>query len=167
MKKSPVLDIVITHAAWKRIPGLQAQLEKTAKLVLLHLPRKFCLPVTAVLLLTNDAEVKRLNRDFRGMNKPTNVLSFPQYEPAALTKMGKAKAEVMLGDIVLGYQYMVDEAKKDNKILINHTIHLLIHGLLHLFGYDHMNDTEAQRMERLEKKIMKKLGLPNPYGHNA
>ena len=68
-----------------------------------------------------------------------------------------------MGDIVLGYQYIVAEAKKDNKILINHLSHLLIHGILHLFGYDHISGPEAVSMERLETKIMAGLGLPDPY----
>jgi probable rRNA maturation factor len=68
-----------------------------------------------------------------------------------------------MGDIAIAYRYIVGEAKRDNKILINHLTHLFIHGLLHLFGYDHGLDPEAARMERLETKIMAALGLPDPY----
>ena len=108
--------------------------------------------MNVTLLLTNDGAIRRLNRDFRGIDRPTNVLSFPQWTPRQLSKIGKKGEIVPLGDIVIAYQYVVAEAKKDHKILINHVTHLLIHGLLHLFGYDHTSDTEAGKMERLEKR---------------
>lgn len=157
------LEISITSANWKKISNLSAQLNKAANLTLKALPKKFHYPVTINLLLTSDQDIRRLNRDFRGLDKPTNVLSFPQFTPSQLAKMGKQKGVVALGDIAISYQYIVDEAKKDHKILINHLIHLMIHGLLHLFGYDHLSNSEAEKMERLEKRIMGLLGLPDPY----
>ena len=107
--------------------------------------------------------MRELNRDFRGVGKPTNVLSFPQLDPRKFPKNDGKKQAVHIGDIAMGYQYIVGEAKKDNKVLINHVTHLLIHGILHLFGYDHGSETEAARMEGLEKRIMAKLNLPDPY----
>jgi probable rRNA maturation factor len=157
------LDISIDAAGWRKIPGLRTRLELATDATFAALPKNLRFPCAAALLLTTDAAVRRLNRDFRGMDKPTNVLSFPQWEAAQLTKKGKARGLVTLGDIVIAYQYVVLEARKDHKILINHTTHLLIHGLLHLFGYNHELDAEAYRMERLEKKIMAGLGLPDPY----
>lgn len=162
-RKQPVLEISIAVAAWKRIPRLQAQLEEAAQATLHHLPKRLRFPTTVTLLLTGDAAIKRLNRDFRGMGKPTNVLSFPQFDPTELPKSGKKREPIHIGDIAMGYQYIVVEAKKDHKILINHVIHLLIHGILHLFGYDHGSDAEAAAMEGLEKKIMAALKLPDPY----
>jgi probable rRNA maturation factor len=149
--------------SWSSIKGLPARLEKAATVTLQHLPKNLRFPVTATLLLTTNASLRRLNHDFRGLDKPTNVLSFPQHEPAALHRQSGKKTLTELGDIAIAYQYMVAEARKDHKILINHVTHLFIHGLLHLFGYDHMNDPDAGRMERLETKIMAALGLPNPY----
>ncbi len=157
------LDIVIEDARWRKIPRLRSRLEKAADAVHAELPKSLRLSCTATVLLAGNAAVRRLNRDFRGHDKPTNVISFPQFEPAELTKKGKKRGGFYAGDVALGYQYVVAESKKDHKILINHTIHLIIHGILHLFGYDHQLGADAVRMERLEKKVMAKLDLPDPY----
>ncbi|HUY68077.1 MAG TPA: rRNA maturation RNase YbeY [Alphaproteobacteria bacterium] len=127
------------------------------------LPAKFGFPWMATVLLADDKTLRRLNRDFRGLDRPTNVLSFPQFMPAQLAKIGKKGPPLHMGDIALGYQYIVVEAKKYHKILIDHVTHLVVHGLLHLFGYDHIASAEAGRMERLEQAIMASLGLPDPY----
>lgn len=163
MKKKSILDISIKHAAWRRVPQLGAKLEKAARMTFEHLPSRFRFPFTVTLLLTSDKEIKQLNLDFRGIAKPTNVLSFPQFDPRELPKKDKRKELIALGDIAMGYQYIVVESKKDHKMLINHITHLLIHGILHLFGYDHGSDAEAKPMERLETKIMAGLDLPDPY----
>src|ERR1700679_3890277 len=163
MKKTPVLDISINHDAWRRIPRLKARLEAAAHATLGHLPERSGFPCTVTLLLTNDAAIRTLNRDFRGVGKPTNVLSFPQFDPGELPKNGKKREPVHVGDIAMGYQYIAGEAKKDNKILINHVTHLLIHGILHLFGYDHTSDTKAAHMEGLEKRIMAGLHPADTY----
>ncbi len=157
------LDLQFTDRRWRRIPKLRARLEKAAAVTLAHLPKNLRFPCTATLLLADDKTIRQLNRDFRGFDRPTNVLSFPQFAPRELTKKGKKREPVTLGDVVIAYQYVVAEAEKDRKPLINHVTHLLIHGLLHLFGYDHAADAEADSMERLEKRIMAKLGLPDPY----
>jgi len=158
-----LLAFVVEAAAWKKIPRLQARLQLAAAATHAHLPKKLQMPFTATVLLAGDARIRRLNRDFRGIDKPTNVLSFPQFDPAQLPKFGKFRAPVELGDIALAYPYSSKEARQNNKLLINHTIHLVIHGLLHLFGYDHIVDDDADKMERLESKIMESLGLPDPY----
>ena len=128
-----------------------------------HLPVCFHYPFTATLLLTTDAGIKRLNRDFRGMDKPTNVLSFPQFDPAALPKKVKPSTPVFLGDIALSYATTRKESLENNKLFENHLRHLLLHGLLHLFGYDHLYDSDAARMEKLEKRILATLGVADPY----
>jgi probable rRNA maturation factor len=158
-----MLEIVIRDARWRRIPSLHKRLEKAAKTTLAHLPKRLHGACAITVLLTGDSEIRRLNRDFRGIDKPTNVLSFPQFCPFKLPKKGKKRDRVQAGDIALGYQYIVAEVKKDHKILINHVLHLLVHGILHLFGYDHQLDADILRMERLERRIMAGLGLPNPY----
>jgi probable rRNA maturation factor len=157
------LDIMIDDPRWRRIPHLRTRLEKAARMASMSLPnpRRYSCAVTV--LLTNDATMRSLNRDFRGKNRPTNVLSFPQFEPRELTKKGKNGKKIHMGDLALGYQYIARETKKGHKILINHVVHLLIHGILHLFGYDHGLGTEAFRMEQLETRIMAGLGLPDPY----
>ena len=163
LKHPVVVDFHIDDPRWRHIPHICAKLEKAAVLTLSHLPKAMRFPSKITLMLSKDAVLRKLNHDFRGIDKPTNVLSFPQFSPAELTKLGKEKAEIHVGDIAIAYQYVVAEAKKDNKILLNHTLHLMIHGILHLFGYDHISGNEAGRMERLEKKIMAELGLPDPY----
>lgn len=158
-----IITINQTSANWNRVEGLRPRLALAAKVTQEHLPKKLRFPISATLLLTTDAHIRRLNRDFRGMDKATNVLSFPQNEPADLHRFKASKQAIEMGDIAIAYQYIVVEAKKNHKILINHITHLFIHGLLHLFGYDHILDPEAGQMERLETKIMAALDLPDPY----
>ena len=158
-----LLEFQITVASWQRIPRLRVRLQQAAQVTVAHLPKKIAFPFRATVLLAGNAKIKQLNHDFRGMDKPTNVLSFPQYAPAELPKLGKQKVVIELGDMALAYQYTAKEAKENNKLLINHATHLVVHGLLHLFGYDHGHDQEATVMEALETKIMKAIGLPDPY----
>ena len=158
-----IITINQDSANWSRVKGLRPRLALAAMVTQKHLPKGLQFPISANLLLTSDAAIKRLNRDFRGMDKATNVLSFPQHEPVNLKRFKAPKEPVEMGDIAIAYQYMVSESKKDHKILIDHVTHLFIHGLLHLFGYDHLNDPDATRMERLETKIMAALDLPDPY----
>ncbi len=101
-------------------------------------------------VLADDAFVRTLNRDYRGKDKPTNVLSFP----------GEGEH---LGDIVMALDTVLAEAKEQGKRPRDHAIHLLVHGTLHLLGYDHIRDKDAVEMERLEIKILKKLKVDNPY----
>lgn len=164
--KTAALQIEINTPSWRGMRGLRAYLTRVAQLTLERLPKKFR-PVaekaTMTLLLTSNKSVQHLNRDYRGLDKPTNVLSFPQFTPRELTKMGKKTGGIYMGDIAIAYQYIVVEARKEHKILINHLTHLMIHGILHLFGYDHPTAVMAVCMEQLEKKLMAELGLPNPY----
>lgn len=123
-------------------------------------------------LFTSDAEVHTLNREWRQRDKPTNVLSFPMLERAELLELGGAVAggddpegpPVMLGDIALGLETCAREAAEKGISLEQHASHLIVHGLLHLAGYDHVHsDMEAEAMEALEIEALAKLGLPNPY----
>ena len=108
-------------------------------------------------VLTNDAGIKKLNREWRKIDKPTNVLSFP----APKTKnTGSAK---LLGDIVIAYETLKRECDGEDRIFLHHLAHLSVHGFLHLIGYDHQNDSDADEMEGLESKIMSVLKMPDPY----
>lgn len=103
-------------------------------------------------LLTDDAHIRALNRDYRGKDKATNVLSFPVPPPAPL-----------LGDIVLAYETVQKEAREKKICFEDHLIHLVIHGWLHLQGFDHQNEAEAHEMESLEILALSRLGIDNPY----
>ena len=112
------------------------------------------------MVFADDDFIQNLNRDYRDKDKPTNVLSFPQYDPADLTRDDGFMA---LGDIILSFETVEREAEEQAKPLRNHVAHLIAHGLLHLLGYDHEDDQEAAIMESLEIRILKTFGIPNPY----
>ena len=113
---------------------------------------------------TDDNEVRALNRDYRGKDQPTNVLSFPMIAPDLIeTVTNTDDSEVLLGDIVLAYGTCAREAEARSISIAAHATHLIVHGTLHLLGYDHMNDGEAEAMESLEQVVMASLGLHNPY----
>ena len=119
--------------------------------------------------LTDDAEVHTLNRDFRGKDKPTNVLSFPQVQDDLLEGLANSDAketaagEILLGDIVLARETCAREAEEKAISIVDHATHLIVHGTLHLVGYDHMDDASAGAMEALEVKALASLGIANPY----
>lgn len=105
------------------------------------------------LLLTDDGSVRALNAQFRGQDKPTNVLSFP----------APPNPEQHLGDVALAYETCAREAAEQGKPLSHHLQHLVAHGVLHLLGYDHMSDPEAEEMEAIERTVLASLGVPDPY----
>jgi probable rRNA maturation factor len=113
-------------------------------------------PGELAIVLTNDAAIRVLNRDWRGVDKPTNVLSFP-----ASRSSGTEPA--MLGDIVIAYETLERECRAENKQFLHHLAHLAVHGFLHLMGYDHQTDSEADDMERIEISILSRLQVPDPY----
>ena len=120
--------------------------------------------VEVAVRLTDDAEVHQLNRDFRGKDKPTNVLSFPQVQDDLLEGLANSDdGEILLGDIVLARETCAREAEEKGISLEDHATHLIVHGTLHLVGYDHMDDASAAAMEALEVKALASLGLANPY----
>lgn len=116
-------------------------------------------------LFTSDAEVHTLNREWRGRDKPTNVLSFPMLDRDELSQLGPDGPPAMLGDIALAYETCAREAAEKGVPLEHHTMHLIVHGLLHLAGHDHVDsDAQAEQMEALETAILAKLGIADPYG---
>ena len=115
------------------------------------------------IVLASDEEVRALNAEWRGKDKPTNVLSFPQAEPEELDDTGTPGPELMLGDIVLARETCAREAEEKALPLPDHAAHLLVHGTLHLLGYDHMDDETAEDMEAREVRALARLGLSNPY----
>jgi probable rRNA maturation factor len=121
--------------------------------------------LVASLLFTSDAEVHTLNREWRERDKPTNVLSFPMLEREELEALGPDGPPVMLGDIALAAETCAREAADKGVTLEAHAAHLIVHGLLHLAGHDHvLSDAQAEQMEALETAILAKLGIADPYG---
>lgn len=119
----------------------------------------------ASLLFTSDDEVHALNREWRERDKPTNVLSFPMLEREELEGLAPAGFPVMLGDIALAHETCAREAADKGVGLEHHAAHLIVHGLLHLAGHDHVDsDAQAEQMEALETAILAKLGIADPYG---
>lgn len=141
--------MVVEEAAWRShrglLPKLQAAAEAARRAAKLPAKRRI------TILLADDARLKALNHDFRGKRKPTNVLSFP------------SDAADYAGDVALAYGVTKAEARKAKKPLADHARHLVVHGVLHLAGYDHMTDADAGVMEPLETRILAKLGMANPY----
>ncbi|WP_294109753.1 rRNA maturation RNase YbeY [Sphingomonas sp.] len=120
-------------------------------------------PVELSIRLTSDAEVRALNRDYRGKDKPTNVLSFPMLDVDELAQLDEMQGEILLGDIVLAHETCAREAAERGISLADHATHLIVHGTLHLLGHDHLEDEEAEAMERIERDVLQGLGLHNPY----
>jgi probable rRNA maturation factor len=123
-------------------------------------------PVSVSIKLSDNAEVHALNREWRDKDKPTNVLSFPMLDDAELDALrtGSYDApEIMLGDIILAHETCAAEAKEKDVPIAHHATHLVIHGMLHLLGHDHIEDDEAELMEALEVKALAYMGLHNPY----
>jgi probable rRNA maturation factor len=109
------------------------------------------------IVLTDDSAIRQLNRLWRGIDAPTNVLSFPVAAKQA------ADEPAHLGDIVLAYQTIAQEARAERKPLAHHVTHLAVHGYLHLIGYDHERDADAEAMEQAERDILHRLAIPDPY----
>jgi len=112
-------------------------------------------------LLSDDAHVKSVNQEWRGIDKPTNVLSFPAVEPAKLARAA------FLGDIIIAYETVEREARHEGKAFADHYAHLVVHGFLHLLGFDHIDEADAERMESLEVAILSSLDIPDPYADRS
>jgi probable rRNA maturation factor len=114
-------------------------------------------------MLTDDSGIRTLNKNWRGIDKPTNVLSFPALQPEGARD---DNAPCMLGDIAIAYETTRNEADAEHKPFDHHLSHLAVHGFLHLVGYDHEKDDDAGIMENLEREILARLGIPDPYAHD-
>ena len=109
------------------------------------------------ILLTDDKTIRLLNREWRGIDKPTNVLSFPAATTKASVRMP------LFGDIVIAYETLKRECDDEDRIFLHHLAHLTVHGFLHLIGYDHQVEAQAEEMEGLESKIMTRMQMPDPH----
>ena len=155
------ITLVVEDRAWRSHRGLQASLTRAADAA----RRSAKLKGGFTILLANDRKLRALNRDFRRKDKPTNVLSFPMYAPEELLTLEEERLpEIMLGDIVLARETCLREAADKDLPVATHATHLIVHGVLHLLGYDHIDDEDAENMEALERRIMADLGHDDPYG---
>ena len=155
------IDFLTEDDAWLALPEREALARRAVHAVfeVLDAPEP---PSELSVVFTGDEAVAELNRAWRGKTGPTNVLSFPSAFGAA--GQGQGQGPGTLGDIVLAAGVVRAEAEAQGKPLANHTVHLIIHGILHLLGHDHAEDATAEAMEWLEAEAMARLGLPDPYG---
>ncbi len=155
-RRGLVIDIAVASAEWRRhLPGVERLCRETARAALAgERPG----PAELSLVLTDDREIRDLNRRWRGKDAPTNVLSF-----AASLARPAPEAPLVLGDVVLAFETVRREAAAQGKPLADHVRHLIVHGVLHLLGHDHEKARDAARMERLECEILARLGVPDPY----
>ncbi len=166
---APKVGIVVQAPVWRRAPGIATQLRAAiaaagARLGEADVPAAVSPPpgcaarAELTLALSDDAAVRVLNRDWRGKDAPTNVLSFPAPRMPE-TEGGR----VYWGDIVVAYETTAREAQEAGRPLAQHAAHLAVHGFLHLAGYDHENNADAEVMEGLERAILARIGIPDPY----
>lgn len=167
------LDIVVRSALWQRQRGAQLVVRKA---VLAAAKAASTAPAELAIVLSHDSAIKALNRDWRGKNTATNVLSFPAAPAGPPQRAGKSGKKTSkktsaksrpplpyIGDIVIAYQTTAREAEAEGKPFRHHLAHLAVHGFLHLLGYDHENDRDAEKMENLERRILRRLAMPDPY----
>ena len=168
---APVVDLVVEEPAWEEaLPELGDIAEQATRLALTGVglsPEGF----EVSLLACDDARIAALNNEFRGKPKATNVLSWPALSLAPAhpgvapppPPQGSADDPCPLGDVAIALQTCQREAKSASKPLKNHAMHLILHGVLHLLGYDHETEDDAGLMERIEREALGKLGIPDPY----
>lgn len=158
------LDIAF-DAAWSEDDALAALAGRAADATASVAPELANERLSVSLLFTGDDEVHTLNREWRDRDKPTNVLSFPMLERDDLIALGAEGPPELLGDIALARETCAREAEAKGILLEHHAAHLIVHGLLHLAGHDHVHsDAEAEAMEALEIEALAKLGIADPYG---
>lgn len=170
-----MIDVAVINEGWGNATDWDALASRAVAATICRTPYQALsaadTPVEIAIRLTSDEAVHRLNRDYRGKDSATNVLSFPMIDPADLTSVlpaqgsvqGPVQGEVMLGDIVLALGVCKTEAAARAITLEAHATHLIVHGVLHLVGFDHIEDAEAGAMEGLERVVLQELGLHDPY----
>lgn len=160
--RSPA-EIIETDPRWLGIDGLRSVMTVATATAITRAGRDTD-AVALTIALSNDDEVRDLNSQYRGKDQPTNVLSFPAGDFPLDPDMQSVREFV--GDIILAYDTIEQEAVADGKPFAHHAVHLAVHGVLHLLGYDHEYDESAEEMERIEIEVLASLGIPNPYAEN-
>jgi probable rRNA maturation factor len=157
-KTAPLIEVIVDSPRWRAQPQAASIVKKAVRTA----ARAASTPrAELAIVLTDDSAIRALNRQWRGLDAPTNVLSFPTKAPRR--RRSPRPADGHLGDVVIAYQTTAREAKAEDKRFRDHLTHLAIHGFLHLLGYDHETDRDASAMERLEVRILQRLAVPDPY----
>lgn len=166
------IDIVTKSKKWSEEKNIDNFIEKTCQTLIpltdlkKILKKDFELELSVSLV--SDQQIKKINSEFRDKNKATNVLSFPALDENLIREIGLKKAVepnkyLFLGDIIIAYETVKKESLAQKKKFRNHLIHLILHSILHLIGFDHEDEKMAEEMESLEIKILKKINIENPY----
>ena len=150
------IEVIVRSARWRKRRGAQTTVKRA---ILAAAEAVSTGSAELAIVLADDSAVRTLNHDWRGKDTATNVLSFPAVAPRGKTR----SAPPYIGDIVIAYQTTAREAAAEGKPFNHHLSHLAVHGFLHLLGYDHENDRDADTMERLERRILARLAIPDPY----
>ncbi len=156
----PITEVLVVADAWQAEPDAESVIQRAITAAAEFVDADIGEAELAV-MLTDDDGIRTLNSNWRGIDKPTNVLSFPALPPSVPS--GPDDAPRMLGDIAIAYQTTRQEADEEQKPFDHHLSHLAVHGFLHLIGYDHEQDDDAEDMETLEREILAQLGIPDPY----
>ena len=161
----PITEVLVVADCWRAEGNAEAVIHRAvataAGFVESDLADKGLGEAELAVMLTDDSGIRTLNLNWRGIDKPTNVLSFPALAPTGRGTPDDAPR--MLGDIAIAYETTRKEADDEQKPFDHHLSHLAVHGFLHLIGYDHENDGDAEAMETLEQQILAQLGIPDPY----
>jgi probable rRNA maturation factor len=156
----PMTEVLVVADCWRNEPRAEAVIQRAIAAAAEAVDDDVADAELAV-MLTDDSGIRTLNANWRGIDKPTNVLSFPALQPEG--PRASDDPPRMLGDIAIAYETMHQEASNERKPFDHHLSHLAVHGFLHLIGYDHETDDDAQTMEALEQEILAQLGIPDPY----
>lgn len=148
------IDIAVMHEAWSSLGGVDTRVEKAVDAAIAETGVALRDETELSVVLCDDGFIQDLNRDWRGKDKATDVLSFPA---------DRSARHATLGDIVIAYETSVADARREGRSLGDHLSHLVIHGILHLLGYDHETEREADAMERLETRALLRLDIASPY----
>ena len=151
-QEAPTISLIVEEPRWREDASILPLVRRAVRLALVASGHSKSGHTSLTILLTNNGKLKALNRDFRGKDKPTNVLSFPS--------LGDSPS---LGDIALALEIIKSEARAQKKNLAEHAAHLAMHGTLHLLGHDHEKSSEARKMETLEIALLERLGIADPY----
>ncbi|MDR3422536.1 MAG: rRNA maturation RNase YbeY [Xanthobacteraceae bacterium] len=146
------IDVLVESDLWKVLPDAASAARRAIAeaATMLSTPR-----AELAIVLTDDSAVRLLNRAWRGVDAPTNVLSFP-------TRRAGGEPP-LIGDVVLAFETIAREARAEGKPIVHHVAHLAVHGFLHLLGYDHVRKADAEAMERIERDVLRRLAIPDPY----